>query len=167
MCQGVIVSIVKFKTKSGRRKHVVLSGIGSHSNMLLRNQKKLVRAGCDINSADCSVLSAESDFSGNKYGRYTVESGDPTKQDLAILTREFKRCSGSARSLIAHVRSVGKIDDALLALLRQPARAEYEKVRQPAWAEYEKVRQTARAEYEKVRQPAWVRLFSKPKNRSF
>ena len=178
MCQGVIVSIVKFRTKTGKRKQMVLSSIGSHSGMLSANSKRLVRAGCDINTAGCAVVSAESDFAGRKYGRYTLAGGDPTKRDLAILTREFKRCAGSARSLIAYVRRVGVIDDALLDLLSESAWAEYKKVAKSAWAEYKKVTESAWAEYNKVAESAWAeynkvtesawaRLFSKPKNRRF
>ncbi|MDD5006746.1 MAG: hypothetical protein PHS93_09515 [Candidatus Omnitrophica bacterium] len=37
MCQGVIVSLVKFKDKNNKQKRVVLKGIGSHSDLIKDN----------------------------------------------------------------------------------------------------------------------------------
>jgi hypothetical protein len=162
MCQGIVISLVKF-TANGKGKKVVLSGIGSHSDLLKNNIKKLKRSGWKENASGESVISIESDFS--RWDKFTVESGHPTCAEVAILTREYKKCAGNAKALIAHVKRCGKIDDALIALLTASAWAEYKKVRASARAEYEKVTASARAEYEKVTASAWIKLFSKKENR--
>jgi hypothetical protein len=183
MCQGVIVSLVSFKVK-GKTRRVVLSGVGSHSELIQSSAKRLKRAGWKENPSD-RVVSIESDFSG--WNKYSLAGGNPTTAETAILSREYKRIAGNAKALIAHVKSVKKIDDALLRLLTAPALAEYEKVTAPAlaeyekvtapaWAEYEKVTApalaeyekvtaAALAEYEKVRAAAWCKLFAKAENR--
>ena len=195
MCQGVVISLVKFNAK-GKNKSVILSGIGSHSDLIKDNKSRLERLGWTENSTNQNVYSIESDFSG--WNKFTIESDQPHEKDLQRLKIAYKKCAGNAKALISHVKKCGKIDDALIRLLSQlawaeykkvtqPARAEYEKVEQPAWAEYEKVRQQAWAEYEKIeqqaraeyekvtqlawaeyhkiKQQAWIKLFSKKLNR--
>ena len=152
MCQGAIVSLVKFK-KGKRLVRVPVSGIGSHSELIKANTLLLKRRGWNENLPGQEVISVESDFTKG-WNYFTVESGQPDKSDMAILRRKFKTIAGSASALIRHVKRCGRIDDALVALLTASAWAEYEKVRAPAWAEYEKVTAPAWAEYEKVRAPA-------------
>jgi uncharacterized membrane protein len=153
VCQGVVISLVKF-TANGKKKKVVLSGIGSHSDLIKDNVKKLKRSGWKENSSGESIISIESDFSG--WNKYMVESGKPSESELAILTREYKKCAGNAKALIAHVKRCGKIDNALIALLTASAWAECEKVTASAWAECGKVMASAWAEYKKVTAPAWA-----------
>jgi predicted aminopeptidase len=144
--------LVGFRVR-GKQKKVVLSGIGSHSQMLQDNASRLKGLGW-LGSGDEWVASIESDFSG--WNKFTVESGEPTPADLRLLKCEYKRVAGSAKALIAHVKRTGKIDHALVDLLTAPAWAEYDKVRDAAWAEYDKVRAAARAEYGEVRAAAWA-----------
>ena len=151
MCQGAIVSLVKFK-KGKKTRRVVLSGVGSHSDLLSRERKKLIKAGWREGCLGEEVISIESDFSG--WNRFTVEGGNPGKSDMAILKREYKKIAGNAKTLIVHVKRVGMIDDALVGLLTAPAWAEYNKVTATAWAEYNKVKAPALAEYDKVTAPA-------------
>ena len=160
MCQGVIVSLVKWQGKAKKVKRCVLSGIGSHSQLLSDNSKKLAR----LDSAPGQmVYSIESDFSA--WNRFSLAGNEPDKASLAILKREYKRCAGSAKALIAHVKRCGKIDDALVAIFTAQALAEYNKVTAQAWAEYNKVKAPALAEYNKVTAPAWCKLFAKKSNR--
>jgi hypothetical protein len=151
MCQGAIVSLVKFKVK-GRNKSIVLKGIGGHSQLVQDNLAKLKRAGWNDNLPDQKVFSIESDFSA--WNKFTVESGDPNKAELKILAKAYKEIAGSASALIRHVLKCGKIDGGLVGLLEAPAQAEYDKVTAQAWAEYDKV--TAQA---------WASLFRVKSNR--
>ena len=153
MCQGVVISLVKFNAK-GKNKSVILSGIGSHSDLIKDNKSRLERLGWTENSTNQNVYSIESDFSG--WNKFTIESDQPHEKDLQRLKIAYKKCAGNAKALISHVKKCGKIDDALIRLLSQLAWAEYKKVTQPARAEYEKVRQLALAEYKKVEQQEWA-----------
>ena len=163
MCQGAIISIVKWR--NGRKtERVVLAGIGSHSTLLADNQKILIKKGWKEDAPSQDVISIESDFSKG-FGHYTIEHGKPSKSERAILDREFKRIAGDARSLILHVKKCGKIDLGLTALLTAQALAEYERVTAQAWAEYQRVTAPALAEYQRVKAQAWVKLFKNPKNR--
>ncbi|MBE3141511.1 MAG: hypothetical protein IMZ53_13125, partial [Thermoplasmata archaeon] len=133
MCNGVVVSLISFKKKN-KTVQVVLSGVGSHSDLVKDNLKKLQRAGWKEDAKGESVLSIESDFSS--WNKFTIESETkPNRNELKILRDTYKKCAGNARALIAHVKRCGKIDDALLDLLAAPARAEYEKVSASALAE--------------------------------
>ena len=116
MCQGAIVSIVRFG-----KKRVVLSGIGSHSTLIADNKKLLEKRGWKEDAPNQSVVSYESDFTQNKWGKFTHEAGDPKKGDEKIVKAEFKRVSGSASALIKHIQRIGRIDDALVKLLTAPA----------------------------------------------
>ena len=134
MCQGVVVSLVKFKNKN-KNVRVVLSGIGSHSDLLKDNLKKLKRAGWKEGVSGELVISIESDFSA--WNKFTVESSAiQNRNELKILRDTYKRCAGDTKHLIAHVEKCGKIDVALVNLLGAPALAEYEKVKVQALAEY-------------------------------
>jgi hypothetical protein len=152
MCQGIVISLVKFKSKN-KNVRVVLSGIGRHSDLIKSNLGKLQKAGWVGNISNESVISIESDFSA--WNKFTVESEDqPNRAELKILKDTYKKCAGNARALIAHVKRCGKIDDALVNLLTASALAEYEKVEAPALAEYKKVTASALAKYNKVEAPA-------------
>jgi hypothetical protein len=162
MCQGTIVSLISFKVKN-RTKRIILSGIGSHSDLVKDNLLKLKKAGWKENIVGERIISIESDFSA--WNKFTVESGEPSKLELKILRNTYKKCAGNARSLISHVKRCGKIDNALVNLLTEPALAEckkvtepalaeYNKVTEPAWAEYNKVKEQALAEYKKVTEQA-------------
>ena len=147
MCQGAIVSLIQFKPKK-RTKSIVLKGIGSHSQLVQDNLTKLTKAGWNENLPGQKVFSIESNFSA--WNKFTVESGEPGKKELKILKTAYKEIAGSPSALIRHVLKCGKIDDALIALLKAAARAEYGKVTAAARAEYDKVTAPARAEYGKV-----------------
>ena len=124
MCQGCIVSLVKFKV--GKKvKSITLAGVGSHSALLSDNKKRLERAGWKENANGERVISIESDFSG--WNRFTVESGDPNKQELRLLKSAYKKVAGSSQALIRHIRKTGKIDDALVRLLSDEARKKFNK----------------------------------------
>ena len=146
MCQGVVISLVKFQV-NGKQKQVILSGVGSHSQLFKDGAARLTRLGWRAGLEE-GIVSIESDFSG--WNRFSVESGTPTKRELTTLKRAYKKVAGNGKVLIAHVRRIGKIDDALLELFRAQALAEYDKVSAPAWAEYNKVSAPALAEYDKV-----------------
>jgi hypothetical protein len=184
MCQGVIVSLVKFKAK-GKNKTVVLSGIGSHSDMLAKHKQTIIKAGWKVGKNE-SIISIESDFSKG-YGNFTVESGTPTKKEMALLKKEYNRCAGSTTALIAHVKTVSKIDDALISLLTAKALADYEAKCAPLYADYEAKcaplyadykakratlyadyeakRATLDADYEAKCATHWIALFSIKENR--
>ena len=130
MCQGVIASLVKFRVGK-KRKSVILSGIGSHSDLFGDNREKLIGLS-GVEGEGEEIVSIESDFSG--WNKFTVESGEPSKSDYRKLAAEYKRIAGSSKALIAHVLRCMKIDEALLSLLTAPARAEYNKVTASAWA---------------------------------
>ena len=132
MCQGVIISLIKFKV--GRQtKKVVLTGIGSHSDLFKNNIKKLKREGWKESVSNEKIISIESNFSG--WNKFTIESHDkPNNSELSILRKAYKGCAGNAENLIKHVKKIGKIDNALLNLLSAPAFAEYNKVTDTAWA---------------------------------
>ena len=131
MCQGAIVSIVRFG-----KKRVVLSGIGSHSTLIADNKKLLEKRGWKEDAPNQSVVSYESDFTQNKWGKFTHEAGDPKKGDEKIVKAEFKRVSGSASALIKHIQRIGRIDDALVKLLTAPAWEAYSEATAPAWKAY-------------------------------
>ena len=150
MCQGVVISLVTFKS-NGKRKRIVLFGIGSHSGLVKDNITKLKRAGWKEGGEE-GVISIESDFS--TWNKYSVQCGTLTESERKILDRAYKSVAGNAKSLIAHVGRCGRIDDALLRLLTDSALSEYEKVKASAWSEYEKVRDLALSEYEKVKASA-------------
>ena len=122
MCQGAIVSIVRFG-----KKQIVLSGIGSHSTLIEENKKLLGHRGWKENLPYQSVVGYESDFTQGKWGRFTLEGGDPRKGDEKIAKAEFKKISGSASALIKHIQKHKKIDAALLALLTAQARKVFDK----------------------------------------
>ena len=174
MCQGVVVSLVSFKNKK-KNTGIVLSGIGSHSDLIKDNLKKLKRVGWIENASGEKVISIESNFSS--WNKFTIVSdSQPNRNELKLLRDAYKKCAGNVKALIAHVKRCGKIDDALVNLLTEPAWAEYKKVTEPAWAEYNKVTEQALAEYNKVTEPAlaeykkvkeqaWIKLFSVKANR--
>ena len=173
MCNGVVISLISFKNKK-KNVRVVLSGIGSHSSLVSDNLKKLKRAGWKENAIGERIISIESDFSA--WNKFTVECGEPNRNELKILRSAYKKCAGDATHLIAHVKRCNKLDDSLVNLLTEDARTEYEKVKAPAWTEYEKVTAQARTEYEKVTAPArteyekvkaqaWIKYFSIKANR--
>ena len=173
MCQGVVASLVKF-TANGKKKTVVMSGIGSHSDLIKDNVKKLKRAGWKENASGESVISIESDFSG--WNKYTVEAGKPSDAEIKILNREYKKCAGNAGALIAHVKRCKKIDDALVALLSADGTkiydaklatldADYDAKCAPLYADYEAKRAPLYADYEAKLATLWIRLFSKKENR--
>ena len=139
MCQGAIVSIVRFG-----KKRVVLSGIGSHSTLIADNKKLLEKRGWKEDAPNQSVVSYESDFTQNKWGKFTHEAGDPKKGDEKIVKAEFKRVSGSASALIKHIQRIGRIDDALVKLLTAPA-----------WKAYGEATATALGAYNEAKAPAW------------
>jgi len=151
MCQGVIVSLVKWQGKSKRVKRCVLSGIGSHSQLLADNSKKLERLGWRDNAPGQKVYSIESDFSA--WNKFSLAGDEPDKSELAILKREYKKCAGSAKALIAHVKRCGKIDDALERLFTSEAKSDYEAKRKPLDADYEAKRRPLDADYEAKRKP--------------
>jgi hypothetical protein len=164
LCQGVIVSLVKFQTESGKNKRIVLKGIGSHSDLLKDNQARLEKLGFKETCMNQDVISIESDFSG--WNRFTVESGYPTRSEFAILTRAYKECAGNAKTLIAHVKFYRNIDDGLLNLLtitawkayqeaKAPASKAYREVEAPAWKAYQEVEATAWKAYQEAKAPAW------------
>ena len=162
MCQGVVASLVKF-TANGKKKTVVMSGIGSHSDLIKDNVKKLKRAGWKENASGESVISIESDFSG--WNKYTVEAGKPSDAEIKILNREYKKCAGNAGALIAHVKRCKKIDDALVALLSADGTKIYNAKRAPLDADHKAKRATLDADYKAKCAPLWIRLFSKKENR--
>ena len=127
MCQGAIVSIVRFG-----KKQIVLSGIGSHSTLIEENKKLLGHRGWKENLPYQSVVGYESDFTQGKWGRFTLEGGDPRKGDEKIAKAEFKKISGSASALIKHIQKHKKIDAALLALLTAQARKVFDETTAPA-----------------------------------
>ena len=163
MCQGVIVSLVKFKDKNNKQKRVVLKGIGSHSDLIKDNIASLKKRGWNENSRNQDVISIESDFSA--WNKFTVENGSPTKSEMAILRRAYKECAGNAKLLIAHVKDIGRLDNSLVKLLSAQALAKYKEVEAPAWAKYEEVEAQAWAKYEEVKAQAWAKLFRKKENR--
>ena len=163
MCQGVIVSVVEWRGKNRKIKRCVLSGIGSHSQLLANNAKRLNRLGWRENSTYQHVYSIESDFSA--WNKFQLAGDEPDGATLRLLKNEYKRIAGNAKALIAHVKRCGKIDDALLNLLTAPALAEYDKVTAPALAEYDKVKAAAWAEYDKVTAATWCKLFAVKSNR--
>jgi len=132
MCQDVILSLVKFQVGK-KQKRVVLKGVGSHSDLLLRNRKQLTQLGWRESPTD-EVISIESDFA-NGWNRYTVESGSPTAADARILAREYKRCAGTAKALIAHVRKYG-YDESLANLLSAKGQNDYQAKRKPLTDDY-------------------------------
>ena len=129
MCQGIIVSIVKWP-HNGKVKRFIQNGIGSHSDMAKRDADKIKEV-CPCDGTE-SLVSAESDFTKG-WGGYKVESGLPDKNDLRILKREFKKCAGSAQALIAHVKKHKKIDIALVEFLTHEAQKVCDDTHAPAW----------------------------------
>ena len=182
MCQGAIVSIVRFG-----KKRVLLSGIGSHSTLIADNRKLLEKRGWKEDAPNQSVVSYESDFTQKKWGKFTHEAGDPRKGDEKIVKAEFKRISGSASALIEHMRRIGRIDDALVNLLTAPAlkaygevtataRKAYDEATAPALKAYGEATAPARKAYDEATAPAWkaydeaaapafIKIFRNPKNR--
>ena len=160
MCQGAIVSIVRFG-----KKRVVLSGIGSHSTLIADNKKLLEKRGWKEDAPNQSVVSYESDFTQNKWGKFTHEAGDPKKGDEKIVKAEFKRVSGSASALIKHIQRIGRIDDALLKLLTAPARKVYDAATSEVWKVYAAATSEARKVYDAATSEAFVKIFRNPKNR--
>jgi hypothetical protein len=162
MCQGVIGILVSFKA-GGKTKRIVLTGIGSHSQLLAANKKKLKRAGWKEKAKGERVVSIESDFSA--WNKFTVESGEPSRVELSLLKNAYKKCARDAKHLISHVKKCGQIDEALVNLLSESARTEYKRVAAPALAEYERVVAPALAECKRVEARAWIKLFSIKANR--
>ena len=152
MCQGVIVSLVKFQNDKGKNKRAVLKGIGSHSSLIKNNQKLLKKLGWTENAKNQEVVSIESDFSG--WNKFTVESGNPSKVDLAILSRAYKECASNARVLISHVKRIGKTDDALVSLLIASAKKVY----------CDTIASAEKVYYDKTTR-VWTKLFRTSKNR--
>ena len=160
MCQGAIVSIVRFG-----KKRVVLSGIGSHSTLIADNKKLLEKCGWKEDAPNQSVVSYESDFTQNKWGKFTHEAGDPKKGDEKIVKAEFKRVSGSASALIKHIQRIGRIDDALVKLLTAPAWEAYSEATATAWKAYNEATAPALAAYNEAKATAFIKIFRNPKNR--
>ena len=174
MCQGVIVSLVSFKV--GRKTNrIILSGIGSHSDLLRDNKKLLKKSGWTEDLSNQKVISIESDFVKG-WNSWTLESGKPTLVEKRLLSKEYKRVAGDAKSLIAHVKKCKKIDDALVILLTPEAQSQYQKDRATIDAQYDKEIATIDAQYDKDRAPIdsqyqkdrapiWIKLFSVLENR--
>ena len=165
MCQGVIVSIAKFPVK-GKTKRVVMRSIGSHSEMVKENKERLFKLGCLMDGTE-TIVSAESDFTKNKYGLFTVESGKPDKTDLRLIKKAFQDCSGSALKLINHVKKTGKFHGSLVGLLSAPARKIYDESTAPAQKIYDESTAQAQKIYDETTAQAWVKLFKVKKNRLF
>ena len=123
MCQGAIVSLVQFKV-GRKRKNIILTGIGSHSQLIKDNAAILTGRGWDENHPDQKVFSIESDFSA--WNKFSIVAGEPGKKELKLLASAYEKIAGNASALIRHVKHCGKIDDSVLRLLTAPAWAEYE-----------------------------------------
>ena len=185
MCQGVIVSLVSFKV--GRKTNrIILSGIGSHSDLLRDNKKLLKASGWTEDLSNQKVISIESNFTKG-WNNWTLESGSPTLVEKRLLSKEYKRVAGDAKSLIAHVKKREKIDDALVRLLTSEAQSQYQKDYAPIkaqyykdiapiyaqyhkdiasiYAQYQKDIASIYAQYQKDRAPIWIKLFSVLENR--
>jgi hypothetical protein len=173
MCQGVIISMVKFDA-NGKHKRVILRGIGGHADLLKDNKKKLEKEGWTENAKSQDVISIESDFSG--WNKFTVESGVPSISEMAILAREYKKIAGNARALIAHVKAVGKIDSALERLFSADGLkiyeakldvlyADYKAKRDALYADYKAKRDALYADYEAKLARVWAKQFSQKENR--
>jgi regulator of sigma D len=93
--------------------------------MVKENKERLFKLGCLMDGTE-TIVSAESDFTKNKYGLFTVESGKPDKTDLRLIKKAFQDCSGSALKLINHVKKTGKFHGSLVGLLSAPARKIYD-----------------------------------------
>ena len=159
----MVVSLISFKNK-GRIKKVVLSGIGSHSDLVKDNIKKLKRAGWKDSANGENIISIESNFSG--WNRFTVESGEPSKSELAILKRAYKKCAGSAKVLIAHVKRCGKIDDALIKLFTAPAQNVLNETTAPAQKVFNETYASAQKVFNETTASAWIKLFTVKLNRA-
>jgi len=165
MCQGVIVSLVKWQGKTKKIRQSVLSGIGSHSILMAKNKKKLNRLGWTENAPNQEAISIESDFSA--WNKFTIESGKPSDSDLAILKREYKRCAENAQALIAHVKLHKRVDESLVALLMAPAQKIYDETCTLAQKIYDETCTSAPAQkiYDETWASAWCKLFAKKSNR--
>ncbi len=152
MCQSVIISLVKFKVH-GRTKRVLLSGVGSDSELLAQNNSKLRKAGWTEGSAGQEVISIESNFTRG-WNDYTIERGKPSKADEVLLAKEYKRCAGSARALMAHVKRRG-FDESLVGLLTAKAAKRYREAEAKLWKQYIEVAAPKWERYEEAKVPAW------------
>ena len=162
MCQGAIASLIQFKF--GKRvKNVMLTGIGSHSDLLAENKAKLVKAGWKDGLPGQKVFSIESDFSA--WNKFSVVGDEPGKKELKLLKIAYKGIAGNATALIRHVKECGKIDDALIALLTAPADKAWQEAKAPAYKAYQETKATADKAYQEATATAWISLFRKPSNR--
>jgi hypothetical protein len=152
MCQGAIVSLVKFKV-GNRTKSITLKGIGSHADLVKDNIAKLTKAGWNENLPGQKVFSIESDFKA--WNKFTVESGDPSKAELKILAKAYKEIAGSASALIRHVLKCGKIDDALVSLLTAPAYKIWQESKAPAYKIYQESKAQAYKIYQESKAQAY------------
>ncbi len=160
MCQGIALSLFKFSNKS-----VILTGIGSHSNLVKDNIDLLKKMGWKEGAGE-SVISVESNFNNNKYNQFTIELGLPDSSDLKKITSTYKKVGGSPQKIINHIKRCKKIDEDLLNLLTAPAGKLYKETTAPAGKLYEETtahagklydETTAHAGklYEEKKAPAW------------
>ena len=131
MCQSCLVSIVRFNGKK-----VVLTGIGSHSQMFQDNKKLLLRRGWKENDPGQSVVSYESNFENLKWGEFILEGGMEQEGDNKTAQEKFKEIAGSASVLIKHIRRIKKIDNTLIDLLTAQGYDKYYADRKPLLDKY-------------------------------
>jgi len=134
MCQGVILT--QFEWKVGRKtvRHIA-AGIGSHSELTQKLERKLKRLGWTETAKGQRVVSIESDFSKG-YGKFVMAGGEATQADIKRLQVEYDRVAGSATALMRHIKKCG-VDNALVSLLTGKSRNTYEDGRAQLWKTYE------------------------------
>ena len=150
MCQGVVVSLVKFKV-GDKSKTVIMSGVGSHSELIANNLPRLKKLGY-TEAKDDFLCSVESDFTKG-WGKFS-DAGhfvDATIGEQKKIAKEYKRVAGSVKALIAHVKKCGKIDNALLDLLSAPAQKAYDEAIATAQKAYNEAIVTALKAYDEAR----------------
>ncbi len=160
MCQGVICSLVKWRGGS-----TVLVGVGSHSELLAKNRKKLERLGWRDDTDNQGIISIESDFKGS-YGAFSVESGDPNPDELERLRRAYNKCAGSASKLTAHVKKYG-FNASLVELLSETGKDDYFARLKLLDDDHGARRKLLIDDYQVRRKLIWLKIFSQKKNRRF
>jgi len=113
MCQGIIISLVKFNKKT-----IVLKGIGSHSQMFLKNKKFLIQNGCN-ETVKSEIISIESDFSDKKLNKFTIEGSTPTKKDKKLLKEEYYKIAGTPENLFNFVKNQNNFELSLFSLIKK------------------------------------------------
>lgn len=123
MCQAVIATLVQFRDEKDKQVRVLLTGIGSHSEMISDNEPKLRHRGyIRGHYSEERVYSIESQLQKG-WAKFSYES--PTAYGVPsdikkMFQKTVREIAGNAKRLREFVHRIGKVDNALVRLLRPP-----------------------------------------------